>query len=89
MSAELIKNLSGETWQEIIKLLGSGDFVKIEFRPPESEDEYEIAKMSGFPATSTWWICEATYMECPSWPGGYGNWQQITQKIPFRLTASS
>lgn len=80
-----IEFISGETWQEIVKLLGSGNFVRIEFRPPRSEDEYELAEMSGLTRNSSWWICEAVYLECPSGPGGRGKWQQITQKIPFRL----
>lgn len=82
---EMIKHISGETWQEIVKLLGSGHFVKIEFRPPADEEDYELAEISGFTRNSTWWICEATYHDRPSWPGGYGNWQKVVQKIPFRL----
>ena len=82
---KMIDHISGETWEEIVKLLGSGHFVKIEFRPPASEDDYALAEMSGFTRNSIWWICEATYHERPSWPGGHGNWQTVVQRIPFRL----
>jgi hypothetical protein len=88
MSSELpkIQNINAETWKAILEQLGSGNFVKIEFRPPQGEDEYELAEMNGFTRNgASWWICEATYHELPSWPGGRGNWQQIVQKIPFGL----
>lgn len=82
---KMIQHISGEAWQEIVKTLGSGNFIRIEFRAPETDDEFELGEMSGFTRNSMWWICEAVYMDRPSWPGGYGNWQRVTQIIPFRL----
>lgn len=84
---EKIKQISPKTWQEIVKLLGSGNFIKIEFRAPETDDELALGEMCGFRRNGTpgWWICEATYHEYHAKPNHSGTWQQVVQKVPFRL----
>ena len=72
--------LSGGTWQKILELLGTGDFVRIEFRPARDADEKFLGGIMAF--TGSWWICEADYMiadtnrTCVS---------LVTRRIPFRL----
>jgi hypothetical protein len=77
-----IMTLSGGTWRKILELLGTGDFLRIEFRPAREADEEFLGQLMNFGHDGRWWICEADYMiadterTCVS---------LVTRRIPFRL----
>lgn len=81
-----IRALSGTTWQKILELLGTGDFIRIEFRPPHENEEY-LCKISRAPGDiRTWWICEATYPDCTTTPeGAVVGCDHVTRVFAFPL----
>ena len=87
----LLRALSTSAWKQILEILGTGDFHRIEFRPPSNDNEALICKIaakddSGGTGLSSWWICEADYMECVSEPdGGIIGCDVVTRKFAFCL----
>lgn len=80
-----LRALSGATWQEILKLLGTGDFLRITFRPPTADERY-LGRVNGMKNEFGWWICEAEYADMEAEPeGGVISYQPVTRKIVFRL----
>ena len=84
-----LRGLSAHGWQEMLKILGTGDFTRIEFRPPRDGQEQVIADIARRRADGkgTWWICEADYLDCVTMPdGAVLGCDEITRRFAFRLT---
>lgn len=84
MNGEQIKALSGAQWQRIVEILGSGEFLGIEFRPPREDEEW-VGRANGI-RTGGWWLCTAKYSDMKTDEhGGVIFYQEVTRTFPFRL----
>jgi hypothetical protein len=83
-----LRALSAGTWHRILELLGTGDFHRIEFRPPAAGDEEVMCDIacqkSG--GKGSWWVCEADYMDVVTMPDGEViGCDLVTRRFPFCL----
>ena len=78
-----IMQITSQQWTQILEILGTGQFIRIEFRPP-TEDE-EVLGTAVFGKKWGWWICEAEYMDLESKDGYPTRCHSVVRKIPFLL----